>query len=47
MVFKLIRYLAQKGLGPLEEGEAAHLEQYVEDDQRQESLQYIRDLMIN
>ena len=47
MVIQLTRYLMKRGLRPLEEGEAYRLEQYVQDDQRQESLQYIRGLMVD
>ena len=46
MVFQLTRYLAKKGLGPLSEGESQTLERYIQEDQRDQSLKWIRDLMV-
>ena len=47
MAFQLTRYLAKKGLDPIKEGEAQWLEQFIHDNQREESLMYIKKLMIN
>ena len=46
MVFQLTRYLARKGLGPLSEGEPQTLEGYMESNQRRQSLEWIRKLMV-
>ena len=46
MVFQLMRYLAKKGLGPLSEGESQALEGYMESNQRSQSLELIRNLMV-
>ena len=46
LVFQLMRYLAQKGLGPISEGEAQNLKQYIEEDQRNESLEWIKGLLV-
>ena len=46
MVFQLTRYLAKKGLGPISEGEAQTLEQYVQDNQRNQSLEWIKGLLV-
>ena len=46
MVFQLMRYLAKKGLGPLSEGKSQTLKRYIQEDQRNQSLKWIRDLMV-
>ena len=46
MVFQLMRYLAKKGLGPISEGEAQTLKQYIQDDQRNQSLEWIKGLLV-
>ena len=46
MVFQLTRYLARKGLGQLSEGESQTLEGYMESNQRRQSLEWIRKLMV-
>ena len=38
MAFQLMRYLAKKGLDPIDEGEAQCLKQFIHDNQREESL---------
>ena len=42
MVFQLTRYLAKRGLDPISEGEAHALERYIQDDQRQQALEWVR-----
>ena len=42
MVFQLTRYLANKGLDPISEGEAQALERYIQDNQRQQALEWVR-----
>ena len=46
MVFQLTRYLVKKGLGPISEGEAQTLKWYLQDGQRNQSLKWIRGLMV-
>ena len=46
MVFQLMQYLAKRGLDPISEGEAQALERYIQDDQRQQALEWIRAWMI-
>ena len=46
MVFQLTRYLAKRGLDPISEGEAQALERYIQDDQRQRALEWVRVRMI-
>ena len=46
MVFQLTRYLARKGLDPISEGEAQALERYIQDNQRQQALEWVRARMI-
>ena len=46
MVFQLTRYLAKKGLGPLSEGESQTLKRYIQEDQRGQSLKWIKELMV-
>ena len=46
MVFQLTRYLAKKGLDPIDEGEAQTLKRYIHEDQREQSLKWIKKLMI-
>ena len=46
MVFQLMRYLAKRGLDPISEGEAQALERYIQDDQRQWALEWVRAWMI-
>ena len=46
MVFQLMQYLAKRGLDPISEGEAQALERYIQDDQRQQALEWVRAWMI-
>ena len=46
MVFQVTRYLAKKGLGPISEGESQTLERFIEEDQRNCSLEWIRELLV-
>ena len=46
MVFQLMRYLAKRGLDPISKGETQALEQYIQDDQRQRTLEWVRARMI-
>ena len=46
MVFQLMIYLAKKGLGALSEGESQALEGYIESNQRCQSLELIRNKMV-
>ena len=46
MVFQLMRYLANKGLDPISEGEAKALERYIQDNQRQQALEWVRAGMV-
>ena len=46
MVFQLMRYLAKKGFGPISEGAAQTLEWYIQEDQRNQSLEWIRRLLV-
>ena len=46
MVFQVTRYLAKKGLGPISEGESQTLERFIEEDQRNRSLEWIRELLV-
>ena len=43
LVFQLTRYLAKKGLGPLNGGESQTLEGFIQADQRDQSMNWIRD----
>ena len=45
-VLQVTRYLAKKGLGPISEGESQTLERFIEEDQRNRSLEWIRDLLV-
>ena len=46
MVFQLTRYLARKGFGPISEGESQTLECYIQAEQRDQALNWSKDLMI-
>ena len=46
MVFQLTQYLAKRGLDPISEGEAQALKRYIQDDQRQRALEWVRAWMI-
>ena len=46
MVFQLTSYLAKKGLDPISEGEAQALERYIQDEQRQQALEWIKAWMV-
>ena len=46
MVFQVTRYLAKKGLGPISKGESQTLERFIEEDQRNRSLEWIRELLV-
>ena len=46
MVFQVTRYLAKKGLGPISEGESQTLERFIQEDQRNCSLEWIRELLV-
>ena len=45
-VFQVTRYLAKKGLGPISDGESQTLERFIEEDQRNHSLKWIRELLV-
>ena len=47
MVFQLMRYLAEKGLDPIAEGQAQCLEQFFKDNQRDECLKYFEKMMVD
>ena len=46
MVFQVTRYLAKKGLGPISEGESQTLKRFIQEDQRNQSLEWIRELLV-
>ena len=46
MIFQLTRYLAKKGLGPISEGETQTLKQFIKDNQRNQSLEWIKGLLV-
>ena len=46
MVFQVTRYLAKKELGPISEGESQTLERFIKEDQRNRSLEWIRELLV-
>ena len=45
-MFQLTRYLAKKGLGPLNKGESQTLEGFIQANQRDQSINWIRDRMV-
>ena len=46
MVFQVTRYLSKKGLGPISEGESQTPERFIQEDQRNRSLEWIRELLV-
>ena len=45
-MFQLTRYLAKKGLGLLSEGESQTLEGFIQTNQRDQAMNWIRDHMV-